>query len=200
MDTAGRKFLFSSTTDADLHHALNHFDFDGVPVVMSDQLPIEPTGPVISNTEPSTTAGKHWVTFLPQADGVILFFDSYGLNCYKNPYYSMERYIPPDWRIRHVLGDQGKRSVQSIFSNVCGTYAVCEIISRKVFGQHLPDLLSLVEMPMDVDKGEEGVKLLLNDTRLKAFMGEIAKYHDHASLKRNKDVILSNLNNKETKQ
>lgn len=199
MNTDGRNFLYSSTTDADLRHALHHFDFDRVPIVMADHLPSELTGPVISNTESSSKTGKHWVTFLPRAHGGVDFFDSYGLNCYQNPYYAMKEYIPVSWRIRHLQGDKGKRSVQSMMSNVCGTYAVCEIICERVFGANLPSLLSMVEVPMDVDRTSEGVKLAVNDTMLADFMAEMSQYTDQASLKRNKEAIVHNVKKKHNK-
>lgn len=86
----------------------------------SDMCPKKPTPLTcfVSNTQPHTQAGQHWIAFYVKSDGNIYYFDPYG--------------IPPI-SINHTKflqkstdnhGTFNKQQLQNIYSKTCGAHCI----------------------------------------------------------------------------
>lgn len=188
-----KRYLFSSTTNVSLEDTLEHVGFKDVKIVMADELPPNLQEFMISNTDPSSKPGQHWVLFMPAVgmDNRVMVFDSFAQDIYDNPYYSMGPYLPREWaQVIHVQGKGGRRSLQSGESKLCGQYCIGEWVTRHAFNTSLARFLSLVEMPMDKSEKVELSKLALNDRIVAIFLGELKNFTSIQQLRGAKADIL----------
>lgn len=73
----------------------------------------------VVNTDPSTSAGEHWVAYYYTSPRIIEFFDSYG----KHP-------STYDLDIYKSLTSFNTYQLQSFYSTVCGHYCVYYLLAR----------------------------------------------------------------------
>ena len=90
-----------------------------------DQLekPVFPSAYVI-NSDPSNEPGKHWIAVYFDKRGLGEYFDSYGLApAFVGLESYMDTYFLADWIYN-------RKTLQALFSNVCGHYCVYYILFR----------------------------------------------------------------------
>lgn len=87
-------------------------------VFAANRLPIHMTSPVylISNLDPDTKPGSHWVAIYIDSNGVGEYFDTFGR---KPEGYHLSFLKRNTSRWRH-----NNKVIQSIFSSVCGEYCL----------------------------------------------------------------------------
>lgn len=96
-----------------------------VGVFPSDKLPKDPPRPccLVVNTDPSDKPGTHWVAIFIDAEGVIDYFDSYGL----------EPSVPDivTWiRLNGTGLNTNQLCVQSFMSSACGAHCLYFLVLR----------------------------------------------------------------------
>lgn len=94
----------------------------------------------VSNTQPHTEAGQHWIAFYVKSDGNIYYFDPYGL-----PPISInhQRFLQKSTDNR---GTYNKQQLQNLYSKTCGAHCINFLIEtcRTQDPQHtLDNLLNL---------------------------------------------------------
>ena len=93
-------------------------------VFAANRLPIYSSLPiyVISNMDPDTKPGSHWVAIHIDADGVGEYFDSYG----RKPIKMHEKFIKRNSK----LWSYNNKQVQNYFTTVCGEYCLMYLYFR----------------------------------------------------------------------
>ena len=72
---------------------------------------------LVSNTDPSSKPGTHWVALYIVSPSQLEFFDSYGLH-------------PHAYGFTFNLSEYNKTQLQSFSSNVCGEYCIYYLFKR----------------------------------------------------------------------
>lgn len=100
-----------------------------------NRLPIFHTLPIyiISNLDPDTKPGSHWVAIYVSIDGAAEYFDSYGRK--PNAYYL--RFLRRNCKI----WTYNNKTIQNDYTSVCGEYCLVYLY-YKVMGKRMEDFVS----------------------------------------------------------
>lgn len=105
----------------------------------------------LSNTQPSTKSGEHWVAFYYSSEHSPEFFDSYGLH-------------PSVYEFNFTPKIYNKRCLQKLDSNVCGQYCVYFLYQR-VRGKSLQEIVA----PFSLDDRS------WNDSQVARFISRLSR-------------------------
>ena len=93
-------------------------------VYARDELPLHADeGFYIANTHTRNRPGEHWFCLYFLKDGKAEFFDSYG---FSPAFYGLQSYM----ELNSSAYISNKRAIQSLFSKVCGHYAIYYVLRR----------------------------------------------------------------------
>jgi hypothetical protein len=86
----------------------------------SDQCPTKPTPLTcfVSNTDPRSMPGQHWIAFYVKSDGHVYYFDPYGLPPI-SVYHQKFLQQSPDHR-----GTYNRQQLQNFYTQTCGAHCI----------------------------------------------------------------------------